>query len=183
MPKKNGFTPVIILLVVLAAIGIFLIGRKNTYIYSPTPNPTPLKITTDTTKWKTYVNSIYNYSFKYPNTATIYTFGAGEGLVTATSKATRLSINFSNTNSSENIEVDSRNYFAPVINYSNWDLTNATINEYQVEIYKNQNSDSSSKLLYRFKNQNTETQVDFIVSTTTPSENILGLLSTFKFTK
>ncbi len=74
MNKNKGFTPILILVVVLiivAIAGAFYLGKKNgTVNYLPTPTPisysSPSASPTQnlTINWKTYSGDIYN--FKYP---------------------------------------------------------------------------------------------------------------------
>jgi hypothetical protein len=80
MPKRNGFTPIIILLVILVIVaiaGAFYLGKKNgTVNYVPIPNPVSytspssipsLSPSSDlTADWKT--SSFLDLSFKYPPT-------------------------------------------------------------------------------------------------------------------
>lgn len=66
--KQKGFAPIIILvLIALAVVGYF--GYKNywpklqTLVVSPTPTATD----DPTANWKTYTNTAYGFSFKYPS--------------------------------------------------------------------------------------------------------------------
>ncbi len=67
MPKRNGFTPIIVLVVILLVVGGIWLGiskvRQNQNI-NPVSSPVP---TVDTSNWKTYTNENYNFLFKYPN--------------------------------------------------------------------------------------------------------------------
>lgn len=70
--RSLGFTPVIILIVVLviaAIAGAFYLGtKKGNIAYSPTSNPVSYSPspTNLTANWKTYSNSQYRFSFEYP---------------------------------------------------------------------------------------------------------------------
>lgn len=74
--KQKGLAPIIIVLLIAAAIGGFLIysGKINlnqttTQVAQPSPTPGASGVPTgdaETANWKTYTNSEYKFSFKYP---------------------------------------------------------------------------------------------------------------------
>lgn len=68
--QKQGFTPIIILIVVLVALvagAYYLGGKKSSLNLTPTSTPNA------TANWKTYTNTKYNYTFKYPSEYHLYT--------------------------------------------------------------------------------------------------------------
>jgi len=70
--RQKGFTPIIILFVVILLGVAGYIGYIKGYFKkipsetTLTPSPVPIS-TPDTLNWKTYTNNQYGFSFKYPN--------------------------------------------------------------------------------------------------------------------
>ena len=82
--RQKGFTPIIILLLIVAVLGAagyfaYSRGYTNSFLPKPspiitprpllTPLPTPKPTSTPdpTANWKTYTNTTYKYSLKYPS--------------------------------------------------------------------------------------------------------------------
>ncbi len=67
----SGFTPILILLIVLAFGVVGYFGYKNSLKSQTsqisTTTPTSFNVTNDFSNWKTYTNSKYGYTFKYPS--------------------------------------------------------------------------------------------------------------------
>jgi len=80
--KQKGFAPIIILVLIIALAAVGYFGYKNYWpkiqkivVYSPAPS-----VTADpTTNWKTYTNTKYLYSLKYPASFTTGLQSAGAG--------------------------------------------------------------------------------------------------------
>lgn len=74
--KKNGFAPIIILvIVILGVVGYF--GYKGFPLKHQLVNifsPSPSTVSSPTATWKTYINTKYNYSIKYPDNWTFREF-------------------------------------------------------------------------------------------------------------
>lgn len=73
MNKQKGLAPILIVLLIAAVIGGYLLysGKINlnqTTQPSPTTNVSPAPTgDAETANWKTYTNTKYKYSFKYPS--------------------------------------------------------------------------------------------------------------------
>jgi len=64
--NKSGFAPIlIVILIVAVAIGGYLLWTQNRLSF-PQPTPLPAPTLNPTADWKTYTNTNFNYSVKYP---------------------------------------------------------------------------------------------------------------------
>lgn len=66
MDKQKGLAPILVVLLIVLAVGGYLLYQKQ---FKPafTPQSPPSPIASDeTANWKTYTNNKYKYSFKYP---------------------------------------------------------------------------------------------------------------------
>lgn len=90
MNSQKGFViPLIITIVAILAIGggLYYYANNNEpfEVFRVNPNEIPLATTTDETKdWKTYTNTEYGYSFKYPATLVSSNGAKGISLVNTT---------------------------------------------------------------------------------------------------
>lgn len=80
MDKQKGLAPILIVLLITAAVGGYLIysGKINVSQIKPTPTYRPPDATTmsksqndETANWKTYTNTQFGFSFQYPSTTKI----------------------------------------------------------------------------------------------------------------
>lgn len=95
--NHSKIIPIIIVIIILILVGAgsYILGTKNSQpatenIIQTTPIPSPIPTTDPTSNWKTYTNTKYGYSIKYPSdlfvkdfeTATSFTsepYPTGEG--------------------------------------------------------------------------------------------------------
>lgn len=186
MKKYNGFTPILVLIIVLIVGGVgFLVFKTNPPSPFGSPKPSAEAATPDSiSDWKTYENTKYEYSFKYPQGTTLQSTAAGIGIVSPNPDSSEISFGLQNTNQ-ERVQVYAIDYFATLINPNQWDKTEVQINGESVEKYAYKQD--KNQFLYRFKNQKTETQVDFTYKCSQceskNSKLFDQILSTFQFTK
>jgi hypothetical protein len=198
--RLKGFVLVPVILIALVVIlGFFIYknyqqeaGNGEVNRASPpatlatlAPKFTPLP--DSTTEWKTYKNTFYKYSFKYPNNAQLNASNYGPGFTTLDSENKELTISPIPPNG-EYIYVSALGYFAPLIKLSDWEKIDANINGQQIEAYRNKKVNTSiNKILYRFKNQEREVQIDFMLNYTSDNSEFIDtfkqIISTFKFTQ
>jgi len=57
---------VVVIVILLGVVGYFAFVKKSSPIAQQTPTPTPSVEQDETVGWKTYENTKFNYSFKYP---------------------------------------------------------------------------------------------------------------------
>lgn len=60
--KKNSFSPILVLAIVIVLAGVCYFGYKNIYT-----KPSSTQVNIVTTKWKTYSDTKYGYSLQYPD--------------------------------------------------------------------------------------------------------------------
>ncbi len=78
--KQKGFAQIFIFILLLAILGtVIYFGSKQGKIVTPIQSPIPTATPDVTANWKTYSNTAYNYSVKYPTNLTIGENGMGGG--------------------------------------------------------------------------------------------------------
>lgn len=185
--KQRGFAPVIIIFV-LAILGIVgYIGYRSfrsisTSTSTPSTSQTP---NGDLANWKTYTNSFYKYSFRYPIDLVLETTKGGAGIVTAGPDTKDFQMR-SDKIVGEYVDVGALNYFADLISPTQWVRNNVEVGGQKIEAYKNKKvTTDKNKVLYRFRNQDNKIQVDFILTypgeKSDLQETLNQVLSTFKF--
>ncbi|MDP3994923.1 MAG: hypothetical protein Q8P91_03765 [bacterium] len=96
IPKKLVIASIVLLVVAIISVAFKLI-LKNKAVVQPTPSPTASQAPTgDLANWKTYTNTQYKYSVKYPGLFTTQVLAAGAGNMEADSSARNLFIYQSN---------------------------------------------------------------------------------------
>lgn len=74
--KKNSFTPILVLAIIIVLAGVGYFGYKNLYT-----RPSTTQATIDTTNWKTYTNNEFKYQLRYPQALFLLEEGAGTSIV------------------------------------------------------------------------------------------------------
>jgi len=204
--KQKGFAPIIILvLVVLAVIGYF--GYKNWVklktIATPTPSPAEASTQDGTVNWKTYTNTKYGFSIKYPsgwNIQTIISSSDGSGFSNVT--GTDSNIEISNTSGmvvpSVQIDVINQSLEKQVASYKNT-LENSPAGRYSnVNQYSGSFMGADATIFeaiqtlspnytvnikdYNFKSPNNYVMSVIRTGNNTDQTELDQILSTFKFT-
>lgn len=78
MLKEKGFTPILIILGILVALGIgsgaYYLGRQTASTPQPIVFSSPSPAPDTTANWKAYTNLELGYSFNYPNDLTVKSY-------------------------------------------------------------------------------------------------------------
>lgn len=189
--------PTVILLIISATLNGILFYQnlqlkkqlvQNIPSQSPSPELQTLLPTPDpTADWISYINTKYNYSFRYPSGFILETSLPGIAPKTTPDENSKyFDLMGGKLNPDENIYVQASDYFAILINTNQWEEPEeVVINNLKAEMYKNKKVDTTdNKILYRFRDQEKEIQVDFILTYLEKSQSIQlfdQILSTFKF--
>jgi len=182
--KQKGFAPVLflvgILVIIGVAAGVYFFGKSqvpksqlpNPVVTSPTPQAT----LDETVNWKTYTNTKYGFSFKYPAT---WVLSAGNTRIDLQSGSSSLTFYFNNdpdtkvSNSPQSTNNETINIGTELAIFNHYETTVTR----QPAAYSDVKSLTIGKYI---------TRVNFYLDPKTDKHDlstIKQILSTFKFTQ
>jgi hypothetical protein len=209
-PKNNLLVILIVAIVSMAigAVGFWAYERylvKGPIAQNTLPSPTPMATADPTTNWKTYTNSKYNYSLKYPDSWSITEIFAGSEIgKPASSMSTSIAISPSDKLSVPRFQLEIDDPSANLSISQTYDLwfknlkenqyyvidkqLTLNINNIQMDSLEGFSTDQSGiKVLNKayFFNSSANKYFDILTTVDSNSTNsaiIDQILSTFKFT-
>ncbi len=156
--NSSGFIQILLILVVIAVVVVFVIGKNKLGSVVTVGSPVPSATDDSTANWKTYSNSEFGYSLKYPSNLQIKELPSGIQLLDQKVIVSGIGV-IKNVNSNyDNLE-SSKMFGENIWSYSNYNSEGGITSYYLV----------SKNYVFIFEN----------IGLT----NVDQILSTFKFTK